>query len=58
MGWFQKSSQENIYRMIHHLSHPEGGSGNDFIDPEICSVRYTKFDEAIKMIQNLGPGTT
>ena len=44
--------------MIYHLSHPGGGSGNDLIDPEICSVQYTKFDEAIKMIQNLGPGTT
>ena len=44
--------------MIHHLCHPEGGLVNDFIDPEMCSVQYTKFDEAIKMIQNLGPGTT
>ena len=33
--------------MIHHLSHPEGRSVNDFIDAKICSVQYTKFDEAI-----------
>ena len=34
--------QPGEYRMIHHLSYPEGGSVNDFIDPEICSVQYTK----------------
>ena len=39
--------------MIHHLSHPEGGSVSDFIDPEIYPIQYTKFDKAIKMIQNL-----
>lgn len=49
--------QPGEYRMIHHLSYPEGGSVNDFIDPEICSVQYTKFDEAVKMIQKLGQGT-
>ena len=49
--------QPGEYRMIHHLSYPEGGSVNDFIDPEVCSVQYTRFDEAVKMIQNLGQGT-
>ena len=44
-------------RMIHHRSYPDGESVNDYIDPEICSVQYTKFDEAVKMIQNLGQGT-
>ena len=43
--------------MNHYLSHPEGGSVNDFIDPEIYSMQYTKFDEAIKMIKIFGPGT-
>ena len=43
--------------MIHHLLYPENESVNDYIDPEICSVQYTKFDEAVKMLQNLGQGT-
>lgn len=44
------------YRLIHHLSYPEGGSVNDFIDPELCSVQYTSFDEAIHMVQDMGQG--
>lgn len=41
------------FRMIHHLSYPEGGSINDFIDPKLASVQYTSFDEAVSMIQKL-----
>ena len=44
------------YRMIHHLSYPRGDSVNDFIDPELCTVQYTSFDQAIKMVQTLGKG--
>lgn len=44
------------FRLIHHLSYPEGCSVNDFIDPEICSVQYTSFDEAVNMVQDLGSG--
>ncbi|MCU7858829.1 MAG: hypothetical protein KZQ86_03130 [Candidatus Thiodiazotropha sp. (ex Lucinoma kastoroae)] len=43
------------YRLIHHLSHPRGRSVNDFIDPQLCSVQYTSFDEAVFMLQDLGP---
>ena len=42
------------FRLIHHLSFPEGESLNDFIDPELCSVKYTHFDEAIHMVQDMG----
>lgn len=45
---------EGEFRLIHHLSYPENMSINDFIDPVLCSVRYTEFDEAINMIQDLG----
>ena len=41
-------------RLISHLSYPPGLSINDFIDPELCSVHYSKFDNAIEMLQNLG----
>lgn len=46
--------QPNEYRMIHHLSYPEGASINDFIDPSLTSVQYTSFDKAVEMIQELG----
>lgn len=45
------------FRMIHHLSFPKGDSVNDHIDPELCSVQYTKFDAAVAMVQRLGKGT-
>lgn len=48
--------QPGEYRLIHHLSYPEGDSINDYIDPEFCSVQYTRFDQAVKMIQKLGKG--
>lgn len=46
--------QAGEFRMIHHLSYPEGGSVNDYIDPNLASVQYTSFDEAIAMMQRLG----
>lgn len=44
------------FRLIHHLSYPSGDSVNDFIDPDLCSVQYTSFDEAVHMVQDLGRG--
>ena len=48
--------EPNQFRLIHHISYPPGNSLNDFIDPKLCSVQYTRFDEAIHMIQDLGKG--
>jgi len=42
------------YRLIHHLSYPEGSSVNHFIDDKLASVTYTSFDQAISMVQELG----
>ena len=36
------------------MSFPEHGSVNDFIDKELCSVKYSTIDDAIKMIHKLG----
>ena len=36
------------------MSFPENGSVNDFIDKELCSVKYSTIDDAIKMIHKLG----
>ncbi|KAK3097748.1 hypothetical protein FSP39_012785, partial [Pinctada imbricata] len=45
------------WRMITHLSYPPSQSINDFIDPELCTVRYTSFDTVVEMIAKLGPDT-
>jgi hypothetical protein len=39
------------------LSFPEHGSFNDFIDKELCIVKYSTIDDAIKMIHKLGKNT-
>ena len=44
------------FRLIHHLSFLEGESVNDAIPGELCSVRYTSFDEAVKMIRSCAVG--
>jgi hypothetical protein len=36
------------------LSSAKGISVNDFIDKELCSVKYSTIDDAIKMIHKLG----
>ena len=36
------------------MSFSEGGSVNDCIDPALCTVHYTIFDEAIHMILDMG----
>ena len=42
------------YRMIHHLSWPKGTSVNDQIDPEMCSVKYASFDDAVTIVKQSG----
>ena len=39
------------FRLIHHLSWPEGQSDNDFIYPSMSSVKYSSFDDAIELVQ-------
>ena len=46
--------QPFTFRMIHHLSFPFGDSINDYIDKELCTVRYASFDKAVGMIMELG----
>ena len=48
--------QPGEYRMIHHLSFPHGGSVNDFIPSEFCSVHYASVDDAVRIIKKLGIG--
>lgn len=44
------------FRLIHHLSYPAGGSVNDGIDPELCSVSYASFDAAVCWVRKFGKG--
>ena len=39
------------FRIIHHLSYPEGSSVNDFIPREISSVQYATVQDAISIIK-------
>ena len=50
--------QAREYRMIHHLSFPHGGSVNDFIPSEFCSVHYASVDDAVQIVKKLGIGCT
>ncbi|XP_061485677.1 uncharacterized protein LOC133386068 [Rhineura floridana] len=44
------------FRLIHHLSHPRGQSVNDFIPDSLCTVHYTSFDAAVRMVRACGNG--
>ena len=52
-----KKHHENSWRLIIDLSAPETQSVNDGIQPELCSLEYTKIGEAAKTINRMGPGT-
>ncbi len=45
------------FRMIVDLSTPSGGSVNDGISKELCSLQYASVDQAVSIILQLGPGT-
>lgn len=44
------------FRLIHHLSYPNGSSVNDSIPEECSSVRYASIDDAIFVIKQTGAG--
>lgn len=48
--------EPNKFRLIHHLSYPEGCSVNHGIDPELCKVVYTSFDSALVWVRRYGEG--
>ena len=47
----------NEYRMIHHLSYPEGSSINTHIIPELATVQYASFDDAVNLLISSGPNS-
>ena len=44
------------FRLIHHLSYPQGTSVNDFIPDHCSTVKYASVGDATKSIQRLGRG--
>ena len=48
--------RDGSFRLIQHLSFPQGDSVNDFIDQRLCSVNYSSFDHAVDMISSFGQG--
>ena len=44
------------WRLIVHLSSPNGYSVNDGIAPELCSLKYASVDQAVENILGLGEG--
>ena len=45
------------YRLIHHLSYPSGDSINDSISQQNSSVAYSRVDDAVILIKNIGHGS-
>ena len=56
-GVIPKPHQPGKWRLIVDLSYSEGGSVNDGIPPELCSLRYPSVDNAVRVILALGMGT-
>jgi len=54
LGLVEKKTP-GTYRMIHHLSFPEGSSINDGIPEEDSHVQYTTIQDAIEIIKAVGP---
>ena len=42
------------FRIIQHLSAPEGSSVNDGIPKEFCSVQYQNIDDAVALVKKFG----
>ena len=55
-GVIPKSGQPGKWRLIVDLSHPEGESVNDSIQPELCSLQYVHMDHVVGKLIELGPG--
>ena len=48
------SKKKFRWNLITQLSYPPGNSVNDFIDENLTTVQYSKFDNVISIIQTLG----
>ena len=46
--------KDGNFRMMHNWPHPMHNSVNDFIDSELCAVRYANIDDAVKLVKRIG----
>jgi hypothetical protein len=56
LGAFAKSRTGKV-RVIHDLSWPPGGSINEYIPGDLCSVSYISIDDAVREVKKRGQGT-
>ena len=49
-----KNHQPGKWKLTVDLSHPVAASVNEGIEPELCSLKYTSVDEAVKLILQQG----
>ena len=57
IGIIPKKNKPGKWRLIVDLSSPPGGSVNDGIDKELCSLSYTSVDIIGKKVLSLGKGS-
>ncbi len=57
MGLAPKGHNTGKWRIITDLSHPQGASVNDGVDPSLCSLSYTTVDDVARRISTMGRGT-
>ena len=57
IGVIPKKNQQGKFRLIVDLSSPSGKSVNDGIEKECCSLSYTKIDEIVDTVLDMGRGT-
>ena len=55
MGVVPKKAQGE-FTLIHHLSYLEGALVNNTILQELCTMCYTSYDEAVRMMRKGGVG--
>ena len=55
-GPVPKNRQPGKWRWIVDLSYPRGASVNDGVERELCSMKYTSVDVAVKKVLVLGKG--
>ncbi|KAK3089099.1 hypothetical protein FSP39_000774 [Pinctada imbricata] len=48
--------EPGIFRLIHHLSYPEGASVNDGIPQQFCTVKYQSIEDAVVLLKQIGKG--
>ena len=54
-GVIPKGHSPGKWRLITELSHPPGGSVNDGVNPQHCSLSYVTVDTVASIVASLGP---